>query len=49
MAANKGGYAFALDPDTERKVWVQDVGKATQSYGCFGMLAQNQLRAACCA
>ena len=28
LAANKGGFAFAVDPDSGEKVWATAVGKA---------------------
>ncbi len=32
LIANKGGFAFAVDPDTGDRVWATAVGKASQSF-----------------
>lgn len=32
LAANKGGYAFAVDAEDGRKLWAQPVGKSQFSH-----------------
>jgi len=32
LIANKGGFAFAVDPDTGDRVWATAVGKASQLF-----------------
>ena len=32
LIANKGGFAFAVDPDTGDRVWATAVGKASESF-----------------
>jgi len=31
LVANKGGFAFAVDPDTGEKVWATAVGKLSDA------------------
>ena len=35
LVANKGGYAFAVDPDDGSRVWTTDVGGHVVTHHCF--------------